>query len=70
MRVWAGAVSAYSGAAAAGTVLSADQSGIVVACGAGAYRILELQLEGRKRLDVAAILNSRADLFAPGTMFD
>lgn len=70
MRVWAGAVSAYSGGAAAGTVLSADPGGIVVACGEGAYRLLELQLEGRKRLDVAAILNSRADLFAPGAMFD
>jgi methionyl-tRNA formyltransferase len=70
MRIWAGAVSAYSGAAAAGTVLSADPGGIVVACGEGAYRILELQLEGRKRLGVAAILNSRADLFAPGAMFD
>ncbi len=70
MRVWAGAVSAYSGGAAAGTVLNADHSGIVVACGEGAYRILELQLEGRKRMEVAAMLNSRADLFAPGAMFD
>jgi len=70
MRIWAGAVSAYSGGATAGTVLSADRDGIVVACGEGAYRILELQLEGRKRLDAAAILNSRADLFAPGALFD
>ncbi|MGE3296882.1 MAG: methionyl-tRNA formyltransferase [Porticoccaceae bacterium] len=70
LRVWAGAVSAYSGAAAAGTVLTADPDGIVVACGAGAYRILELQLEGRTRQPVAAILNGHADLFAPGTLFD
>ena len=34
----------------AGTVLSADKSGIVVGCGKNALRILELQREGGKRL--------------------
>lgn len=33
-----------------GTVLAADRQGIVVACGRGALRILELQREGGKRL--------------------
>ena len=56
--------------AAPGTLLAADRSGILVACGTGAYRIRELQLEGRKRLSAAEVLNSRADLFAPGVLFD
>jgi methionyl-tRNA formyltransferase len=33
-----------------GTVLAVDKTGIVVGCGAGALRILELQREGGKRL--------------------
>jgi methionyl-tRNA formyltransferase len=39
-----------------GTVLSADERGIVVACARGAVALLELQLEGKKRLDAAAFL--------------
>jgi methionyl-tRNA formyltransferase len=39
-----------------GVVLAADQSGIVVGCGAGSLRLLELQREGGKRLGVAAFL--------------
>jgi methionyl-tRNA formyltransferase len=39
-----------------GEVLSADKSGIVVAAGAGALRILELQREGGKRLSVEQFL--------------
>jgi methionyl-tRNA formyltransferase len=71
LRIWRGAVSPYSsGGGAPGTILGADADGILVACGEGAYRILELQLEGRKRLDAAAVLNSRADLFAAGARFD
>lgn len=39
-----------------GTVLSADGAGIVVACGSGAVALLELQLEGKRRMDAAAFL--------------
>lgn len=39
-----------------GTVLRADQGGLWVATGAGALRLLEVQLEGRKRMPVAAFL--------------
>ncbi|MDR3456480.1 MAG: methionyl-tRNA formyltransferase [Verrucomicrobiae bacterium] len=41
----------------AGEVLSVDKDGIVVACGEGAVRILELQLEGGKRLTCAQFLS-------------
>jgi methionyl-tRNA formyltransferase len=41
---------------APGTVLAADAGGIVVACGAGAVRLLELQLEGKRKMDAGAFL--------------
>ena len=40
-----------------GTVLSADAKGLVVACGVGALLVTEVQLEGRKRMSVASLLN-------------
>ena len=40
----------------AGNLLSADKSGIVVGCGVGALRILELQREGGKRLPAEPFL--------------
>jgi methionyl-tRNA formyltransferase len=41
---------------APGEILSADRHGIVVACGVGALRILELQREGGKRLGAQQFL--------------
>ena len=43
-----------------GTVLAADRDGIVVACGEGALRLLELQKAGGKRLPVAQFLAGNA----------
>ena len=40
----------------AGEIISADRHELVVGCGAGALRILELQREGGKRLGAAAFL--------------
>lgn len=40
----------------AGQILSADRAGIVVACGRGALRILELQAEGARRMSAADFL--------------
>ncbi|MFZ5653822.1 MAG: methionyl-tRNA formyltransferase [Pseudomonadota bacterium] len=70
VRIWAGTACTLATPAAPGTVLAADREGILVACGAGAYRIRELQLEGRRRLAAAEVLNSRAGLFTPGAVFD
>jgi methionyl-tRNA formyltransferase len=39
-----------------GTILSADKNGIMVACGQGTLRILELQREGGRRLSAAEFL--------------
>ncbi|MET0343749.1 MAG: methionyl-tRNA formyltransferase [Polyangiales bacterium] len=41
---------------APGEVLSASSAGIVVACGEGAVRLEELQLDGKKRVEAAAFL--------------
>ena len=41
----------------AGTVVSADKTGIVIKCADGAVRVLELQPEGKKPMDAAGFLN-------------
>lgn len=46
------------GGGAPGTVLSADASGVVVACGEGALRLLELQKPGGKRLPAGEFLKA------------
>ena len=53
-----------------GTVLRADGDGLVVVCGEGSLRILELQLPGGRALPVAAVLNGYPHLFNPGRRFD
>ncbi|AQQ66228.1 methionyl-tRNA formyltransferase [Microbulbifer agarilyticus] len=49
-----------------GTILSADDEGILVACGREALRLTQLQLPGKKALPVAEILKGYRDLFAAG----
>ncbi len=57
IKIWKAELANYQGNAAPGTVLSADaQGGIVVACGEGALRLLELQKPGGKRLAAAEFL--------------
>ncbi len=48
LKIWKAEVVEKSGGA--GEILSADKTGIVVGCGVGALRILEVQREGGKRL--------------------
>jgi methionyl-tRNA formyltransferase len=50
-----------------GSVLAADERGIVVACAPGALLLSELQLEGKKRMDAAAFLAGHP--LAPGARF-
>ena len=49
-------------------MLQSSREGILVACGKDALRLQRLQLAGGKAMDVAALLNSRADWFQPGTV--
>jgi methionyl-tRNA formyltransferase len=55
LKIWKAEVVEKSGAA--GTVLSADKTGIIIGCGEGALRILELQREGGKRLAAEPFLS-------------
>ena len=59
LKVWKAEV--VAGSDEAGTILSTDQDGIIVACGNEAIRILELQKEGGKRM--------KAGEFVLGTPF-
>ena len=45
------------GTGESGTILSADAHGMIVACGGGALRLIELQPEGKKAMTAAAFLN-------------
>jgi len=54
LKIWKAEIVDKSGPA--GEILSADRSGIVVACGEEALRILELQREGGRRLTAAEFL--------------
>jgi len=54
LKIWKAEVIEKSGGA--GEILSADKTGIVVACGQNALRILKLQREGGKRLTAGQFL--------------
>ena len=54
LKIWKAEPIAKSGGA--GEILATDKNGIVVGCGEGALRILELQREGGKRLPVEQFL--------------
>lgn len=53
-----------------GTIIQADKKTVVVACGEGSLSLLTIQLPGAKALDIAAVMNSKADRFSVGTRFD
>jgi methionyl-tRNA formyltransferase len=57
-----------TGAGRPGEVIATGESGIEVACGEGALRLLELQRPGGKRLPVSAFLQGHR--VAPGMSFD
>lgn len=54
IKIWRAGVE--TGKAVPGMIVSADQRGIVVACGEGSLRLTELQKAGSKRLSVARFL--------------
>lgn len=56
LKVWQATVDALAGGGEPGVVLAADKHGVVVACGAGALRLSELQKAGGKRLPPAQFL--------------
>jgi methionyl-tRNA formyltransferase len=68
VKLWACSVT--SGAGSPGEVLSASESGLLIACGEGAVMVTELQRAGGRRLPVADFLRgfpvSAGDRFAAG----
>ena len=65
LKIWS-AQAEETGAGQPGQVLRADKSGIAVACGEHALRILELQREGGRRLSAAEFLAGHE--LPPGTL--
>lgn len=55
LKLWSAQVCETEGARP-GEVLEAEGDSLVIACGGQSLRILELQLEGKKRMDTAAFL--------------
>lgn len=68
IRIWQASVIATESTAMAGTIISADKTGILVATGSSDQAILlqTLQIPGKKALAVSDILNSKADWFVTG----
>lgn len=60
VKVWRGAV--VAGSSTPGTILTSDGDNLVVACGQGALRLLELQRAGGRRLGAREFLQGRAVL--------
>ena len=56
-----------AGSGAPGEIVKADKDGIQVATGSGTLALTNLQLPGAKALSAADLLNSKRELFAPGT---
>jgi methionyl-tRNA formyltransferase len=71
VRVWdASPLPAGTSATAPGTIVRADEEGIVVACGEGALSLQVLQLEGGKALPARQLLSAYQTQFAVGAQFD
>jgi methionyl-tRNA formyltransferase len=66
IKIWK--AEAAEAAGEAGVIVSADRHGMVVACGRGALRILELQREGGRRMNVAEFLAGHP--LKPGGKFE
>jgi methionyl-tRNA formyltransferase len=55
LKIWQAELASNS-QSVPGTVLAADKSGVLVACGQGGLRITELQLEGKRRMSAQEFL--------------
>ena len=60
IKIWRAEVRAGRQGARPGEILSADASGIEVACGHGSLALRTLQLPGRKRIDAADFLHAHS----------
>lgn len=56
LKIWKAACLSEKSNAAPGTILAVSEAGIDVGCGDGVLRIIEIQLPGKKRVEVSAFL--------------
>ncbi len=68
VRIWQAKSATGCTAMSPGSICETNNEGIRVNTGKGGLLITELQLPGKKRLPVAELLKSRAELFTPGTV--
>ncbi|WP_076417384.1 methionyl-tRNA formyltransferase [Colwellia sp. UCD-KL20] len=68
IRIWQASIIKTQSNAVAGTIMSADKNGILVATGTAdqAIQLETLQIPGKKALPVSDIINARADWFVVG----
>jgi len=69
VKVWGTVLENSASAAEPGTIIAAQDQGLLVACGNGALRLTRLQLPGGKPLPVQELLRARSELLAPGKKF-
>ena len=70
IRIWQAESRAIQTEASPGTLLSADKTGLDIACGEGVLHITLLQLPGGKAMTAAALLNGHPNLLPPRTKLD
>ena len=66
LKLWRARAERAKGAP--GSILSAGDEGLLVACGEGSLLITELQLPGGRAMTTAEMLRARGDQFRPGTV--
>lgn len=67
IKLWQAEVVENPDKAAAGTVIQADKTGLVVACGKQALKLETIQIPGKKAMAAADVLNSRGEWFPVGS---
>lgn len=68
IKIWLAKCSEQKGEP--GRIIHADKKSLIVACGEGSLSLLKIQLPGGKALDIPAVMNSKAEVFKTGALFD
>ena len=53
-----------------GTILRANEDGLLIKCGNGELLITEMQLPGKVKMKVSEILKSKREYFSVGSVFE
>lgn len=69
IKIWSAMLSPDNKKVTPGTIIDASNEGILVGTGMGSILLTELQLPGKKRLEVSELLRSKSGLFSPDNIF-